>query len=83
MKNGLVAGLDVGTTTVIAMIGEALEGGGFKVIRVGNHVSHAHNRRRRRWLPNLQRVRVVLNGTHRRMRVCTDCLSLGRVQKIG
>ena len=44
MKNGLVAGLDVGTTTVIAMIGEALEGGGFKVIGVGTSPSRGVRR---------------------------------------
>ncbi|MEO2158847.1 MAG: 50S ribosomal protein L28, partial [bacterium] len=27
--------------------------------RTGNNVSHANNRTRRRWLPNLQRVNTV------------------------
>ena len=34
---------------------------------------------RRRFLPNLQRARVLLNGTVRRVRVCTACLKSGRV----
>ena len=34
---------------------------------------------RRRFLPNLQRARVILNGTVRRVRVCTACLKSGRV----
>lgn len=35
----------------------------------------------RRFLPNLQRVRVLLNGTVQRTRVCTSCLKSGRVQR--
>ena len=35
----------------------------------------------RRFLPNLQRARVFLNGTVKRMRVCTACLKSGRVPK--
>lgn len=33
----------------------------------------------RRFLPNLQRARIVLNGAVRRVRVCTSCLRSGRV----
>ncbi len=47
----------------------------------GNHVSHAHNLTRRRWKPNIQRVRAVINGTVRKIRICTKCLKSGKVQK--
>ena len=47
----------------------------------GNNVSHAHNLSRRKWSPNLQRVRATINGTTRRIRVCAKCLKNGRVQK--
>ena len=47
----------------------------------GNNISHAHNRTRRRWLPNLQSVRVDVNGTTRRMKVCTTCIKQGKVRK--
>jgi large subunit ribosomal protein L28 len=47
----------------------------------GNNISHAHNRTRRRWLPNLKSVRAVVNGTTRRMRVCTTCIKQGLVRK--
>jgi len=47
----------------------------------GNNISHAHNRTRRRWDLNLQRVRANVNGTIRRMRVCTACIKQGRVLK--
>ena len=36
---------------------------------------------RRRFLPNLQRATVLLNGTVKRVRVCTACLRSGRVTK--
>ncbi len=50
--------------------------------QVGNNVSHARNRTKRRWLPNLQRVRTVLpNGQVKRIRVCTKCLKAGKVVK--
>lgn len=49
---------------------------------VGNTVSHANNRSRRRWLPNLRRVHVIGEGGEpRHMRVCTRCLSAGKVRK--
>jgi large subunit ribosomal protein L28 len=48
----------------------------------GNNVSHANNKTRRRWLPNLQAVKIVDNeGQRRRVRVCTSCISAGKVKK--
>ena len=47
----------------------------------GHRISHAHNVTKRRFYPNLQRVRAVINGQTRRIRVCTSCLRSGRVQK--
>src|SRR5215813_14075840 len=47
----------------------------------GNRVSHAHNLTKRRWNPNLQRVRVLDGKTHKSMRVCTRCIRSGRVTK--
>lgn len=49
----------------------------------GNNVSHAHNKTRRRWLPNLQRVRMVSKegGNARYTRVCTRCIRSGVVVK--
>ncbi len=48
---------------------------------VGNNVSHAHNRTRRRWLPNLKRVRAQIDGQVKRIKVCTGCIKSGRVVK--
>jgi large subunit ribosomal protein L28 len=47
----------------------------------GHNISHANNKTPRRWYPNLQRVRVVLNGAVRRIRVCTQCIKSNRVAK--
>jgi large subunit ribosomal protein L28 len=47
----------------------------------GHNVSHANNKTPRRWYPNLQRVRVVVNGAVRRIRVCTRCIKSNRVAK--
>ncbi|BFN36708.1 50S ribosomal protein L28 [Fidelibacter multiformis] len=47
----------------------------------GNNVSHSHNKTRRRWEPNLQKVRVETNGTVKRIKVCTTCLKSNRVTK--
>lgn len=35
----------------------------------------------RRFLPNLQRVTILLKGTVRRVRVCTACIKSGRALK--
>lgn len=37
---------------------------------------------RRRFLPNLQKVKTVINGTHRTVLVCTKCIRAGKVRKI-
>ncbi len=47
----------------------------------GNVISHANNTRRRRWNPNLQRVRAVVEGVRKQIRVCTSCIRSGRVIK--
>jgi large subunit ribosomal protein L28 len=47
----------------------------------GNNISHAHNKTRRRWLPNLQAVRAQVNGRTKRMQVCTTCIRQGKVTK--
>lgn len=47
----------------------------------GNNVSHAHNRTRRRWLPNLQKVRAKVGKSVRTIRVCTNCIKSGKVMK--
>ncbi len=47
----------------------------------GNNVSHAHNKTRRRWEPNLQKIRIEQGSSIRTVKVCTSCLKNGSVKK--
>jgi large subunit ribosomal protein L28 len=49
--------------------------------KAGNNVSHAMNKTKRRWLPNLQNVRIDDRGVHRTAKVCTGCLRSNRVTR--
>ena len=48
---------------------------------VGNNVSHAHNKSKRRFMPNLQKIRVQTDDGNKRMRVCTSCIQAGKIKK--
>ena len=47
----------------------------------GHNRSHSMVATKRRFNPNLQRVRVLLDGKATRAYVCTRCLKGGKVQK--
>jgi large subunit ribosomal protein L28 len=47
----------------------------------GMQVSHSHRRSPRRWDPNIQKVRAIVNGVPKRLSVCTKCLKAGRVTR--
>ena len=47
----------------------------------GHNVSHANNKTKRVFNPNLQRVRALINGAAKHIRVCTRCLRTGLVKK--
>ena len=47
----------------------------------GNNVSHANNKTKRVFRPNLQSVRALVNGATQRIKVCTRCLRSGLVKK--
>jgi large subunit ribosomal protein L28 len=47
----------------------------------GNLVSHSHRKTRRSWAPNVQSVRVIVNGSPQKMNVCTRCLRSGKVSR--
>ena len=48
----------------------------------GKKLSHSHRRTKRRWNPNIQRVRALVNGAPKRMHVCTGCIKAGKIQKV-
>ncbi len=52
-----------------------------KGVAFGNNRSHANNKTRRTWKPNLQVVRVVEEGKIVKVKVCTRCLAAGKVQR--
>ncbi|MGE3274688.1 MAG: 50S ribosomal protein L28 [Vicinamibacterales bacterium] len=48
---------------------------------VGRNVSHAHNVTARRFEPNVQTVRALVNGARKRMKVCTRCIRSNKIVK--
>ena len=52
-----------------------------KGVAFGNSVSHANNKTRRTWKPNLQVVRTLDGTKIIKVKVCTRCLAAGKVQR--
>lgn len=50
-------------------------------VAFGNNVSHANNKVRRVWKPNLQVARILVDGKVTKVRVCTRCLNAGKIQR--
>ena len=48
---------------------------------VGNNVSHANNKTKKRNFPNLQKVRAMVDGKVDRVLACTRCIKAGKVIK--
>jgi large subunit ribosomal protein L28 len=48
---------------------------------VGNNVSHANNKTKKKSFPNIQSVRVVVKKAVMRVNACTRCIRSGIVQK--
>ena len=48
---------------------------------VGRNVSHAHNVTPRRFEANIQTVRALVNGSAKRIKVCTRCIRSNRIVK--
>jgi large subunit ribosomal protein L28 len=47
-----------------------------------NKVSHSNIKNKSRQNPNIQRVRVAVGGTVKRLNVCTRCIRSGKVSKV-
>ncbi|MHB1864257.1 MAG: 50S ribosomal protein L28 [Gemmatimonadaceae bacterium] len=53
-----------------------------KGVTFGNNVSHANNKTRRTWKPNLQVMRIVgPTGKIIKVKVCTRCLHAGKLKR--
>ena len=48
----------------------------------GHTVSHSNIKSKTRFMPNLHRIKVNLNGVVRRARLCASCIRTGKVQKV-
>ena len=52
-----------------------------KSVSFGIKVSHSQRRSNRTWKPNIRSVRAIVNGTPKKVSVCTRCLRSGKVQR--
>jgi len=52
-----------------------------KGVAFGNNVSHANNKTRRTWKPNLQIMRTLVDGKVTKVKVCTRCMAAGKVKR--
>lgn len=47
----------------------------------GNKVTFSNRKNSRSWSPNLRSVKAVVNGSPKRIKVCTRCLRSGYVER--
>lgn len=52
-----------------------------KGVHFGNNVSHSHRRSNAIWNPNVKRVKCMVDGTVKRLHVCTSCLRSEKVER--
>jgi large subunit ribosomal protein L28 len=52
-----------------------------KKVVTGNNVSHSNRHTRTTWLPNLQNLKIVLNGVTKKAKVCTACIKSGKITR--
>jgi large subunit ribosomal protein L28 len=52
-----------------------------KEVSFGQKVSHSNIKTKRTWHPNIQRVKAIVDGKPKKIRVCTRCLRSGKVQR--
>ncbi len=52
-----------------------------KGVVAGVQFSHSHRQSKRTWAPNIKKVRAIVDGTPRRVHVCTRCLRSGKVER--
>ncbi len=53
-----------------------------KQVATGNNVSHAKNRTKTKFKPNLQKVKIKLNKKTVKAWVCTRCIKSGKAEKV-
>ncbi len=53
-----------------------------KTPQVGHNVSHSERKTKRRFMPNLQRIRIKVKGVTQRETVCTSCIRANKVTRV-
>lgn len=54
-----------------------------KVGAFGHNVSHSNRKTNRRWMPNVQKTVIVVNGTRKHVHACTRCMRTLRKRAVG
>ncbi len=52
-----------------------------KGMQYGHAVSHSNVKTKRKWAPNIQKVRALVRGRAVRVTVCSRCLRSGKIQR--
>ena len=52
-----------------------------KSMQFGIKVSHSHRRSNRTWKSNIKKVKAIVDGSPKRVYVCTRCLRSGKVER--
>jgi large subunit ribosomal protein L28 len=52
-----------------------------KGVAFGNQASHSNIKTRRTWGANIKKVRAIVNGTPKRVNICTRCLRSGKIER--
>ncbi|MBR5578485.1 MAG: 50S ribosomal protein L28 [Lachnospiraceae bacterium] len=52
-----------------------------KGVHFGNNVSHSNRKSTRIWNSNVKSIKCKVNGTARKLNVCTSCLKSGKVER--
>jgi large subunit ribosomal protein L28 len=47
----------------------------------GNNVSHSNRHTKRSWNANIKKVKAVVNGSPKRISICTRCLRSNKVER--
>lgn len=47
----------------------------------GYMISHSNIKTKRKWKPNIHKVKAYINGVPRRVKVCSRCLKAGKIKR--
>ncbi len=47
----------------------------------GFQISHSNIKTKRKWRPNMQKIKILINGSPRRVNVCTRCIKAGKIER--